>query len=272
MPATPGGIFFSAAALGLLAHQSDLLYLHTYTETSNYHLFAPAFQSFNRDFLVTIDKIPRVHLTLHDDRERTERFENINIELPCSFPDTIKPDGILLNMITGYETTPEKLFALKQQFNCPVYLDTHSLSRGYAENGIREFRPVPRAELWLKPVDILQANEHEIMTFPFGTGEAQIAHAILSKGPLAVIVTKGEKGVTCYTQGSVLDIPAPTVHAINKVGCGDVFGASFFSHYIRHGVLTDALYFAVKTATFVTTISNENFYSGFKNALISKPD
>lgn len=270
-PATPGGIFFTAAAISLLSHPSDSLYLHTFTEAANFHLFAPAFHAFRSDFLVSISKIPRVHLTLHEDRERTERFENINTELPCDFPDSLKPDGILLNMITGYETTPEKLATLKEQYNCPVYLDTHSLSRGYAENRNREFRQIPKAELWVRSVDILQANEHEIMTYPFGTKEAEVADAILAMGTSAVIVTKGEQGVTCYQRGKVFDIPAPVVPAINKVGCGDVFGASFFIHYLRHGVLVDALHFGVKTATFVTTISNENFFSGFKNALIAKP-
>ena len=83
----------------------------------------------------------------------------------------------------------------------------------------------------------MQANDHELFTLSDKKTEKAIAEELLQLGAEIILVTKGDRGASFYTliNDELLSktIPAIKVETKNKVGCGDVFGAAFFSSYIK---------------------------------------
>ncbi|MBI2418467.1 MAG: carbohydrate kinase family protein [Ignavibacteriales bacterium] len=264
-----GGIFYTALTLSLLKQETDELFLCTLIEDEHYQLFAGAFDSFDRSFCTSTPRIPRVHLTIFDEKERCERFENLNTPVVLPDVDLQDFDGIIINMISGFEMDADALSGLRQRFKGPIYFDVHSLARGVGNSLVREFRPIPQFYAWAKNLTVIQANEHEVLTLSETSNtEEQIALQILNLEPEYFIVTKGERGVSLYTKNHAelkkLDIPAIATEVRNKVGCGDVFGAYFFYHYITHKNAEEAVRLAVVASGCITRYRN---FSEFSNLL-----
>jgi len=98
-----GGIFYSISALNHLTTSDDEIFLCSQFDDETYNYFKPEFEKLNSEFLQKVEKIPRVHLNLQKDRERHEAYENITNNLSLSFSDLNNYDGILINMITGFD-------------------------------------------------------------------------------------------------------------------------------------------------------------------------
>jgi len=240
----PGGIFYSASGFHFLKDEDDELYLCTSIQKENYPLFAFVYDHFKHDYFTTVENIPKIHLNVFEKKERHERYENITdtLSVPTHTPQAF--DGIFVNMITGFDITVEAIQAIRKQFAGPIYLDIHSLARGMDEHYRRDFRKIPDLTKWLNSVDIVQANDSELLTLSDKTGEEEIAKEILEQGPSLLLVTKGERGAAMYRtkEGSLSAsfLDAISVETKNKVGCGDVFGAAFFSSYIKHKQIDEA--------------------------------
>ncbi len=145
-----GGIFYSITALNRLKSQEDELFLCSQYDEETYSYFKPEFEKVNNKFLQKVDKIPRVHLNLQKDRERHEAYENITNNLSLSFSDLKIFDGILINMITGFDITLDQLKQIRNNYSGLIFIDIHTLSRGLTEDFKREFRLIPDFESWAK--------------------------------------------------------------------------------------------------------------------------
>ena len=233
----PGGIFYSASAFHFLKNAGDEIYLCTSIQKENYRLFASVYDQFNQDYFSYVDKIPKIHLNVFEKKERHERYENITDKLVVPFEALNKFDGIFINMITGFDISVKDIQQVRKNYNGIIYLDVHSLARGMDEHYRRDFRKIPEVEKWISSVDIVQANDHELFTLSEKLSEKEIAEELLRRGIKILLVTKGERGASVYTMKNEevisLTIPAIQVETKNKVGCGDVFGAAFFSSYIK---------------------------------------
>lgn len=233
----PGGIFYSASGFHFLKENNDELHLCTSIQKDNYHLFAFVYDHYKHDYFSYVEKIPKIHLNVFEKKERHERYENITDRLTIPVDNLNMFDGIFVNMITGFDVSIEDIQNLRQKFSGPIYLDIHSLARGMDEHYRRDFRKIPDVKTWLKSVDIVQANDTELFTLSDKNEEREIAEEILHLGPSILLVTKGERGASMYvlSGGQVVEssLSAIEVETKNKVGCGDVFGAAFFSSYIK---------------------------------------
>lgn len=233
----PGGIFYSASAFHFLKNAEDEIFLCTSIQKENYNLFEFIYKNFNHEYFSYVEKIPVIHLNVFEKKERHERYENITDKLTVPFEALNKFDGIFINMITGFDINVEDLQQIRKNYNGLIYLDVHSLARGIDDNYRRDFRKIPEVDNWISSVDILQANDHELCTLSEKISEKEIAEELLQCGIKIVLVTKGERGASLYTMKNEkvisLTIPAIQVETKNKVGCGDVFGAAFFSSYIK---------------------------------------
>jgi len=82
--------------------------------------------------------------------------------------------------------------------------------------------------------------------------ESEIVDQIFEFGVKVLCVTKGELGARVYYKNrneiSSYFITARKIDKPNIIGCGDVFGASFFYSYIRSKNAMDSLSKAVATA------------------------
>ena len=168
------------------------------------------------------------------------------------FDDLNQFDGILINMITGFDITLTQLIEIRKNCSGLIFIDVHTLSRGLDENYKRNFRLIPDFDKWAKCLDIIQVNQHELFTLSQKKNEIKIVEELFNTGVKIVCVTKGELGAKVYFKNSneILSyfVAARKISNPNVIGCGDVFGASFFYSYIRNKNVMDSLSNAVAMA------------------------
>ena len=233
----PGGIFYSVLGTMAVQKSHDLIYIATGYNNKSYHLFEKLYSKINLEYSQIVEDLPEVFLEALDNEERKETYKNLSTGLSLDrISDWNQFDGILINMITGFDISLEQLKWIRTKYSGPIYFDLHTLSRGVDQNMERKFRLLPFAEDWLQNIDLLQCNEMELKTLSAKKNETEIAKQILSLGAKYLIVTKGGKGARIYyKENSIiksLSKPAKTVNVINKIGCGDIFGAVFFYNYL----------------------------------------
>ncbi len=262
----PGGIFYTVLALKNFTDDGDNISLNTFVQKENYHLFEKAFDGFDRTNMKFAERIPKVYLTLHNFKERGETYESMSQSLEVDTRNLNSYDGILINMITGFDISLNQLKEIRSAYNGLIFLDVHTLCRGLDENLKREFRLIPDFNEWASSVDILQANENEIRTLSVRGEEREIAKEILSCGVKYFIVTKGSIGARIYTlkNKEIISIfeQALKIESKNMVGCGDVFGAVFFYNYIK---TKDAVYSLGMANTAAGCAASYNDFKNFDN-------
>lgn len=264
----PGGIFYTIAALANIADSSDDIYVCTTIDKVNEKLFSPVFKRIKPNYISYTANIPTVKLNIYDDKEREEKYENVSGNLQFNISDLNRFDGIMINMITGFDLTLAQLKEIRKNYNGIIYFDVHTFSRGLDSEMKRNFRRITNFKEWAKCVDIIQGNESEVKTLSSKTAEEKIAGELIGYGVKQLIVTKGNKGAKIYFSKNIFlsseDIPALDVKPVNKVGCGDVFGAVYFYNYIRNKNLIEALTLANIAAGTSTTYTDINDYLNLK--------
>jgi sugar/nucleoside kinase (ribokinase family) len=255
----PGGIFYSTIALRYLAEQDDEIFLCTSMCKKDEYLFKDIYEMVDTEYVQFVDNIPKVKLTVYDDKERDETYSNITQNLILPMNKLNKFDGIFINMITGFDITLKQMEEVRKEFKGLIYFDVHTFSRGVSDDMKRNFRRILSFDKWAKNIDILQVNEEEIQTISDETIEIDIVREMFSYGIKILVVTKDEHGAKAYfIDGDEIKsvfIPAIKVKVLNKVGCGDVFGAVFFYNYIRKADIIDSLMAANFAAGVSTTYS-----------------
>lgn len=233
----PGGIYYSVLGLSKIISPEDKIHLVTALQKSNEYLFSDVYDKINKNNISWVEEIPKVHLIIHDSKERTECYENVSKNLYIDYSILKSFDGILINMITGFDITLEQLQEVRKHFSGLIYLDVHSLSRGFDESKTRVLRQIPEFNKWTSLVDIIQTNELEAKTLFYYQDESQIAAEILKQGSRFLIVTKGDAGARIYFKRNdeveSVFVPAEKIHTLNKVGCGDIFGGVFLYTYLK---------------------------------------
>lgn len=270
----PGGIFYSTAGFTFLKDEADEVLLCTSVTQNRMPLFSFVYDLINQKYFDYVDAIPTIHLNIIEGAERHEKYENITDRINLKYDAGDKPDGIFVNMITGFDITAGDLKKIRETFNAPIYLDLHSLCRGVGEGYKRHLRLIPDFDKWAANVDFVQCNENELLTISEKKNEQEIAKEVLGCGPKYLIVTKGELGVRIYGNFDdelySLFIPAIKVNAINKVGCGDVFGSSFFYTYLKTGNIEKALRFGNTAAGILTTYKDVNKIKNIKHDVLTR--
>lgn len=243
---SPGGIYFSL--LGFLANSYDAeIHLVTSFAEKHYSLFGEVFRHVKFFVSPEAERMPVNHLYIKDNEEREEVYEYIPGKLNIDAVGNLDIyDGIYINMVSGFEIGINELYQLRQSFQGPIYIDVHTLSRGVNEDQQRFFRPIPHPEVWYGNADFIQANESEILTL--GTENEtrdEITENILSVGVSGVIVTNEKNGAAIYyyeeEKRSFSFSDRALRSAIPCVGCGDFFGAVFFSAWLKEKSFEKAL-------------------------------
>ena len=265
----PGGIYYTVISLLSLVESKDKIFLCTNTAEGNPDLFGFVYNQVENTFIRKVKSIPFVKLVISENGERKETYTELaeNIILPKEDLDLF--DGILINMITGYDVSLNQLNELIKNFDGLIYFDVHTLSRGVDNNLERNFRRIKNFDLWTECIDILQANESELQTLSDKGKEIEIVEELLSYGIKQVLITRSDRGATVYflDNKSVVRIDeiALKVKSMNKVGCGDVFGAVYFYNYIKNKNVKLALEKANIYAGIATAYNNEEDFLNLKN-------
>jgi sugar/nucleoside kinase (ribokinase family) len=148
-------------------------------------------------------------------------------------------------MITGFDITIEQLQRIRKEFKGSIFIDVHTLSRGLGEDYKRDFRLIPDFEKWANCLDIIQVNQRELFTLSKKENELEVVEEMFNAGVKIICVTKGALGARVYFRNSNENlsyfVAARKIDSPNVIGCGDVFGASFFYSYIRNKNVMDSL-------------------------------
>jgi len=215
----------------------------------------------------------RVELRYIDDERRSEVLSG---GVPGWTWQGLQPllgglDALYVNLISGFELDLDTATLLRQHFRGPIYCDLHSLVLAVQPSGLRTLQPVPRVEDWCRCFDLLQVNEDELsMLAPDGLALAATA---LANGVQALVVTLGPRGAVYFAPAHFARLadlaaaPPPLASAGGTLrtallapgagqvhlkgdptGCGDVFGATYYSRLLAGDIITDALRAAIAAA------------------------
>jgi sugar/nucleoside kinase (ribokinase family) len=162
-------------------------------------------------------------------------------------------DALYVNFLSGWELDLDAAKRMRKAFRGPIYADLHMLLWVAQSNGMRALQRLPRAAEWYGCFDFVQVNEDEMATLSHSPEE--LAAAAFHQGVLCTVVTLGSRGAVYFASPhlAIADIPAArerevtmrsadsqlveplTVRDpsnIDPTGCGDVWGATYFSRLL----------------------------------------
>ena len=197
----PGGIFYTVVSFLSQIQKEDKLYLCSSIDEKNEILFKDAYDKIEREFLVYVDSIPKVELIVDNAGERKETYSQISQNLSLPSGELNRFDGILINMISGYDVSLTQLKQLRKNYNGLIYFDVHTFSRGVDENFNRIFRRIDDFNKWAECIDILQANESELLTLSDQEEEAAIVDELFSLWNQTNHNNQSRKRCDCIFQG-----------------------------------------------------------------------
>ena len=213
----------------------------------------------------------RVELRYFSDERRTERLSG---GVPAWSWLGLKPllrniDALYINLISGFELELETAQLLRQHFRGPIYCDLHSLVLAVQPTGLRVAQPLPNVAEWCRCFDFLQVNEEELAML--APEPMSLAATALSEGVSCLVVTLGSRGLVYFAapdfdgldalrrgalgaaSGPVRTALVPAAVARSRApgdptGCGDVWGATYFSRLVAGDKFGDAMRLAVQAA------------------------
>ena len=177
-------------------------------------------------------------------------------------------DALYINFLSGWELDLETCTLLRQHFRGPIYCDLHMLVMAVQPTGWRALRPLENVAEWCRCFDLLQVNEDEVTAM--APDPMALAATALAAGVRCLVVTLGSRGAVYFAApgfDGIADLarPAPLGAAIGAVrtalvpaartftdgdptGCGDVWGATYFSRLLAGDSLADAMRAAHRAA------------------------
>jgi len=176
-------------------------------------------------------------------------------------------DALYINLISGFELDLETLQLIRRHFPGPIYLDLHSLLLGIQPDGTRFPQAIADPAAWFACADLVQVNEQEMSLM--APDPMALAATAMREGVQSLVVTLGKRGVVYvlspgfdrladlgreeeHRTGTVRTALVPAEHVEapgDPTGCGDVFGATYFSRLLTGDTFAVALRAAIRAAS-----------------------
>lgn len=182
--------------------------------------------------------------------------------------ESARLDALYVNFLSGWELDLATAQEVRRFFRGPMYADLHMLAMAVQPDGLRVFRPLSNVREWCGSFDLLQANEDEIQMM--APDSMALAATAMHEGAQCLVVTLGSRGAVYFAapgfdrladlnraRGGVQTaapvrtelVPAEQVMAaLDPTGCGDVWGATYFSRLLAGDKLGDAIRAAHRAA------------------------
>jgi hypothetical protein len=189
--------------------------------------------------------------------------------------DEARLDALYVNFLSGWELDLPTAQMLRAHFSGPIHCDLHMKVMAVQPDGLRTPRPIPNVAEWCACFDFLQMNEEEMATI--APDSMSLAATALAAGVSCLLVTLGKRGAVYFAApgfdmicdlpprgglataprggtgplGAVRTalVPAEIVNgSVDPTGCGDVWGATYFSRMVAGDRLSDAMIAAARAA------------------------
>jgi hypothetical protein len=188
--------------------------------------------------------------------------------------DLARVDALYVNFLSGWELDLETMLLLRQYFRGAIYCDLHMKVMAVQPNGLRTPEPLPNVADWCRCFDFLQVNEDEMAMM--APDPMALSATALAAGVSCLVVTLAKRGAVYFAApgfeslsnlprraglstsprggtgalGAVRTalVPAEATRHGDPTGCGDVWGATYFSRLIAGDRLGDAIVAAHRAA------------------------
>ncbi len=172
-------------------------------------------------------------------------------------------DALYINLISGFELDLETAQLIRTHFKGPIYCDMHSIFLARQPDGLRTLQTLPNAAAWFRCFDIIQVNEDEMgMMAPDPLALAAMATAAgvkvlnVTLGPRGAVYIAapgfeklsdlGRNNALAPSTGAIRTelIPATPARDLaggDPTGCGDVWGATYFSRLLAGDDIQSAM-------------------------------
>ncbi len=257
-----GGIANTIAAVGALAGKEDAIVPVCGVGSDD-----------EKRFLTWLERFPAVDpsgvFTFNGPTNRIDFYEKgEGLRVACS-KDIASPipferirkylsaDGVLINMVSGSDISLETLDQIRMEIRAretPIHLDYHNLTTGIGKERERFRRPLPEWRRWAFMLTTVQLSEEEASGLTVDRlTEVQLTGHLLTLGITGVLVTRGARGATVFTNEhkkvAHFDIEGiPAEGAEDRAGLGDVFGGAFMYRFVTTSDLRLSAEFANVTA------------------------
>jgi hypothetical protein len=171
-------------------------------------------------------------------------------------------DALYVNFLSGWELDLETSQVLRSYFKGPIYCDFHMKATVVAPSGLRVLQPIPNVGEWCECFDLLQVNEDEMSMM--APDPMALAATALARGVRCLAVTLGKRGAVYFAapefdaigdlghdrafgieMGPIRTALVPATDAADTssdpTGCGDVWGATYFSRLLAGDTLLSAI-------------------------------
>jgi sugar/nucleoside kinase (ribokinase family) len=113
----------------------------------------------------------------------------------------------------------------------------------------------------MRSVDLVLINEAELRQYAGTHNLVAAAERVLSEGPRAVVVKKGEYGCSLFARDRYFAIPAyPLARVCDPTGAGDTFAGAFMGHLAASGDLSwEGMQWAMLHGSIVASFTCESF-------------
>jgi sugar/nucleoside kinase (ribokinase family) len=169
----------------------------------------------------------------------------------------LSTDGVLINMVSGSDIVLETLDQIRMETRAretPIHLDYHNLTTGIGKERERFRRPLEEWRRWAFMLTTVQLSQEEASGLTVDRlTEVQLTGHLLTLGVTGVIITRGARGATVFTNEHKkvvrFDIEGiPAEGAEDRAGLGDVFGGAFMYRFVPTSDLRASAEFANLTA------------------------
>jgi hypothetical protein len=235
-----GGLYLATSMLSSRAGRGDVIVPVCGIAREEYSRVAAAFEALpgvSTEALYKTDgPVHRVHLIERPGAAAVVCSRDISQPIPYErLRRHVAADGLLVNMLSGFDITLETLDQIRiaaREEKTWLHLDIHNLTLGVNERHERFRRPVETWRRWAFMIDTVQMNEEEAgmldATMP---DEGTLIGHMLTLGVKGVVVTRGPRGLTIYTDMQKHlwreDVAVEGGDGRNVTGSGDRFGAAF---------------------------------------------
>lgn len=215
---------------------------------------------------------------------------------PALAPLVANVDALYVNFISGSELDLATAQLLRQHYRGPIYADLHSLMLGVAASGLRTPQRLLNVDAWCRCFDFVQVNEDELALM--AEDGMALAATALSAGVQCLIVTLGRRGHIYFVAHGFAQMrdagrekrdatPRRNVGAIrtalvpaqraeqtdvgDPTGCGDVFGATYFSRLAAGDTFEPAMHAASLAAARNASLRGATGLAPFLRRELSHP-